>query len=186
MGAPSPPYREGGGAPVLPQAATEDQLDDLVAGLTASQQKQLLDKLALAQYRPAKLTKDETRDLDMWTQAIYAALVDALGGSVASAGGPLILKRLLAVPSSWTPVQAFMRDSQLEQLDVKGRMVSYQTLATLLVEHCKGVAYYLQTPLTPKFVANNCGQLGGVFENAFPGYVANGLARVIATRRLAA
>lgn len=183
---PSPPI--GGGVRGVKFAAAGkqeevskvEQATSLFATMTDEERKQTLDLLALRCAISGRAADD--RDLAMWSEAVYSALVASATPEDGAAHGPLLVKRLLAASHSWSPVDEFMRRSKLSELTVSERQAAYQLLARLLVEHAKQVADYVGAPLTPKFLSNQTPALAGVFEKSFPGYVAAGLARIIARR----
>jgi hypothetical protein len=73
-----------------------------------------------------------------------------------------------------------MRSSKLGELQVNVRQAVYRTLGRLLVEHAHEVSRRSGAPLGPKLVGQCVGNLPGVFERSFPGYLAAGLAPVVA------
>lgn len=94
-------------------------------------------------------------------------------------GGPMLVKRLVGSPSHWKPVALFMSSSGLAELQVRERQLAYHLLADLLVKHVCQVASHVGLPVGLKFLGNNVASITGVFEQAFPGYLAAGLAHVI-------
>ena len=154
----------------------------MAEGLPAEERQQILDHLALK----AQVTDPASiRDLEMWSGAIYEALQEALGASAGAMGGPMVIRRAVAVPSVWKPVDVFMKASKLSDLQVRERQSVYRLLAQLLVDHARFVAKRSGAPLSAKLVGNCAGSISGVFEGAFPGYLQAGLAPIVA-RRLAA
>lgn len=149
--------------------------------LAPQERQELLDRLALMASEPVPGTE---RDIEMWSASIYKALQSALGESAGAMGGPMLIKRIVAAPSSWRPVEKFMQASRLDQLPVRERQAVYVMLADLLVKHARHVARRASAPLSPKFVANCTGSISGVFDAAFPGYLHAGLAHIVA-RQLA-
>lgn len=151
--------------------------------LTARQRQELLDQLSLAN----KMTRsaDQDRDLDMWATAVYEALTDRVASSEPSGYGRLLVKQLLAPSQNWRPVQNFMEESRLCELKVVERASVYFMLAELLVKHAERIASRNGAPLGPKLVGSCAHGIAGVFDQAFPGYLRAGLAK-IAARQLVA
>jgi hypothetical protein len=56
----------------------------------------------------------------------------------------------------------------------------YRMLAALLVDHARSISDFTGAPLGPKLVGSCTGNIAGVFEKAFPGYVRAGLAKIAA------
>lgn len=146
--------------------------------LSKVEQQELLDHLALQNQLTAKA--NQSRDLDMWATAVGMALDETVGGSDGGSYGSMLVKRLLGSTSCWRPVEAFMVSSKLQELRVVERQAVYMLLARLLVDHAGYVARKSGAPLGPKLVGQCTGSLPGVFEQSFPGYLAAGLAPVIA------
>lgn len=157
---------------------------DLANQLTKSQRKELLDQLALSNQLSSKANDD--RDLDMWATAVQTALAEVVGSEVGGNYGVLIVKRLLGSTSCWRPVEGFMISSKLSDLRVVERQAIYFMLAKLLVDHASYIAKKSGAPLSPKLVGACVGSLPGVFEQNFPGYLAAGLAPLVAKQMQAA
>jgi hypothetical protein len=189
IGPPSPPYREGGGGPSFREGqvvfSNSEQIEQLVQSLTDADKKVLLDRLALDQ-RFGNKSKDKSREIAMWAVAVGDALTAALGAEAAGLAGSELLRRLLGAVGAWGPVESFMQYSKLADLPVAQRQAAYRLLAELLVSHARKAARYSRVPLSAKFVGNCTVNLAGCFENAFPGYLQAGLAKVVATKSLAA
>lgn len=187
-GDPLPPFREEEGSPILPRTPTKkneqeliQQAKDLVGLLDPAQKKRLLDELALEQLSTsATKTPDQARNLDMWATAVYEAFSAALGGSTATGIGPVLVRRTMAQQSVWAPVESFLEVSRLGELSVQERLGIFRMLAQMLVSHSRKVARYGKVPVSIKLVGNNTGNLAGLFEDAFPGYLAAGMARIVA------
>lgn len=118
----------------------------------------------------------------MWAAAAYTAMVEAIGAGVGAAHGPLVLKRHLAAASNWAKVCDFMRASGLDKLEVTQRQSVYSMLAELVVARAVSVARAVRAPLTPKFVADRAADIAAIFDLAYPGYLASGLAPMVAAR----
>lgn len=100
--------------------------------------------------------------------------------------GPLPLKRMLAARASWAPVEGFARAAGFHKMRVPERLAAYRLLATILVERCQQVARAVRAPLSGKLVANSTGELGAMFDAAFPGYMRAGIAGIIFKRHITA
>lgn len=151
--------------------------------LTAKQRQELLDQLSLANQMTRSAGQD--RDLDMWATAVHEALTAGVGVGGASEFGRLVVKRLMAPTQNWRPIQNFMEESRLQELKVVERASVYYLLAELLVKHAQVVAHRSGAPLGPKLVGSCAQGIAGLFEQAFPGYLRAGLAK-IAARQLVA
>lgn len=188
---PTPPPSDGGvggglrapgrGAGHAHAPMREEAVEEILAvaqKLTAKQRQELLDRLSLVN----KMTRsaDQDRDLDMWATAIHSALTDCVGDGDASAYGRLAVKQLLASTQNWRPVQEFMERSRLNELKVVERQSVYHMLATLLVDHAREISDHTGAPLGPKLVGNCAHGIAGVFDQAFPGYLRAGLAKIAA------
>jgi hypothetical protein len=78
-----------------------------------------------------------------------------------------------------------MRASKLLDLPVLERQQAYNLVAELLVQYAKVAARRSGAPMSPKLVANCSQNVAGVFDSAFPGYAASGLARMVVRARAA-
>lgn len=155
-----------------------DQLPD-------QDRKELLDRLAL-QHGLESAPSASDRDLNMWAEAIHNALERTLGAGQGDGVGPLVIRRLVGARSAWAPVAEFMKTSKLADLTVIERQSVYGMLAGLLVDHARYVARSSGAPLGPKLVSSCAGSIRGIFDRSFPGYLAAGLAPIVArqlTRR---
>lgn len=166
------------------QAQTEkkESVEDLLSKanlLSPTERKELLAKLSLASQ--TKLG-EETRDIDMWAQAVYDGLVSVIGADGEGVPGPTVVKRLLAVPTAWAPVSSFMRASKMDQVTVSQRQSAYHMLANLVIENARYVARTSRIPLSPKLVGNCASNITGIFDQAFPGYLQSGLAHIVVRR----
>lgn len=127
----------------------------------------------------------DTRNLELWSTAAYDALVRANGGTPAGMPGPLVVRRLLAVRSSWQYIEDFLGVLGADEMTVATRLSLLRLLADLLVKRCQGIARHAHIPLNAKLVANNCGDISAVFEDAFPGYRGAGLVPLLVKRLVA-
>lgn len=171
------PAQAHGHAPMREVDPTLDQLLELANKLTETDRKQLLDQLAL---RQQKQPNRDDRDLNMWATAVYDALVASFGGGEAIGLGPLPLRKLLSATTAWGPVEGFMKQARFNELQVVERQAIYGKLAQLLVRHARTVARYADVPLSAKLVANCAPKIAGLFDAAFPGYLASDLALMVA------
>lgn len=171
------PSIEGGNTP-RPVDAVE-ALQNEIKELSLAKKQELSEALLL-QIHMERDASGKSRDLDMWSVAVHSALVRVIGGGSGGVPGPVLVKRLLAPVSIWGPVADFMQASGLDKLKVQERQAAYYTLAELLVGHARAVSKKSRAPLSVKLVGNCTGNLMGVFENAFPGYLQAGLAKVVA------
>lgn len=179
---PTTPSLEGGGEGGAVDEKKKISLDDLLIlanGLPKSERKQLLATLAL----DSQLTESSgTRDPDMWSRAVYDGLVAATGGQDGGVVGPAVVKRLVATPAAFRPVASFMETSKMATLTVTERQSIYGALAKLVIENARAIARRSNIPLSPKLVSNCATNITGIFDQSFPGYLANGLALIVARR----
>lgn len=124
----------------------------------------------------------EDRDLDLWSSAVHEALVRALGPSDGAAYGPQVIRRLVAAPVAWGPVEDFAGLLGVADMTPAERMAVFRLLASLVVRRARQVADRAEIPLSAKLAAQMASQVAAIFDSAFPGYVASGLARVVARR----
>lgn len=162
------------------EAGGVDELLTHANALTRSERKELLDRLALATHLTDRAANN--RDLEMWAISVSSALHDAIGSGVGVAYGSMLVKRTMAASSNWRPIEDFMASSGLADLQVVERQAVYSMLAKLLVEHAEQVAARSGAPLSPKLVGGCAVNIGGVFDSAFPGYLAAGLAPMVAAQ----
>ena len=155
---------------------------DLVATMSATEKKELLSHLALANQSSKKQSSGSNRDHELW----LGEVVDALGRVLMSGGRSpsslALFKRLQGDCGS--TLDTFMEQSGLGKLKIPERVATYRILADMLVKHAEYVARKSGAPLSPKLVMNCVGNLPGLFDSAFPGYLEAGLAPVIIRRKL--
>jgi len=169
----------------LPDAVTEQEGKEdstarqVLAKLSASERKQLLDLLALDAASSAASTSD--REVVAWSGAVAGALADMTNTSA----NPVLCRRVLAARAAWSPVQELMSKSRLNDSTVAQRESVYRLLARILVEHADEVAHRSGAPLSPKLVANCAPNIAALFDQRFPGYLRSGLAHLV-VRQLAA
>lgn len=182
-----PLYRGGNITPHLSQRQQEekkakasvslDSVLELVEQLSSTEKKQLLAKLALQ----AQINgKGDGRDLDMWALAVYDALASSIGSGGGGVQGVASVKRVLSAPNAWGPVAGFMESTKLDQLTVTERQSVYAMLAKLAVKRARAVANHGNIPMSAKLVGTCSSNLAGLFDQAFPGYLASGLALLVA------
>ncbi|MGL4650229.1 MAG: hypothetical protein ACRC1H_12545 [Caldilineaceae bacterium] len=147
--------------------------------LTEDQRRELIAQLSLDLH--SKGTPKD-RDIEMWATAVHEALQDALGGALGAQVGVLAVKKVVGAASAWAPVEEFMRRSKLQESQSRERLSLYRLLADLMVNYARKIARHTGAPLSLKLVANCSPHLAGLFDAAFPGYLASGLAHVVAAR----
>jgi hypothetical protein len=163
-------------------SARERDPEEILKGLDSTAKKELLDRLLLEQQMNPDRGQD--RDKDMWAAAVYRELSRIGGGADGGLMPQGVIRKAVAVGTSWQHVESFMKNSRLAEMTVTEKQAVYYLLAQLLVEHARYVARNSGAPLGVKLVTQCTGNLAGVFENAFPGYLEAGLARVVARARL--
>jgi hypothetical protein len=169
-------------SPLLPvhPGPTGNNLETLLqeaSKLSAKDKAELLARLSL---QASEQDARHSRDQDMWSQALYDALVKENGGSGRGLPGPALVKRAVAVGAPWTAVAGFMEASGYDKLKVPERLAMYEMLAKLLMEHALEVSDRTGAPLTPKLLANCSSNIAAVFNAAFPGYLRAGLGLIVA------
>jgi len=180
-----PPYRGGEGRGVPLEVLVKEEknkvgsLLDQASELSATDRKLLLAKLSLGLHHSRS---DDPRDLDMWVAAVYEGLQTAFGAGDGAGVGPAAVKRTLGSPACWGPVAEFMGFSKLDQLKVAERQSVYQLLAGLVIKHARYVSSHSGAPMSAKLVGSVSVNIAGIFDQAFPGYLASGLAKMVATR----
>lgn len=175
--APPKPTLRGGGKK---ESHGARDLDSILDSLTATEKKTLLAKLSLQERNHG--ADAPTRDADMWGQAVYDAIQQAVSGRslhVEGLPGPLAVKRVLASSGSWGNVSGFMKNAGLSELTVTERQAVYNLLARLLVTYAKEVAENAGIPVTTKLVANCATNIVAIFDQSFPGYLASGLVKIV-------
>jgi hypothetical protein len=186
---PSSPSIEGGGEGViLGQAKKEKKTSNVesllgqASTLSLEERKLLLARLSLGIHHG---NASDPRDLDMWVVAVYDGLVSALGARDGVGVGPAAIKRALGAPAVWGPVSEFMASAKFNQIKVVERQAVYVLLAKLVIAQAKYVAGKTMAPLSARLVGNVATNVAGIFDQAFPGYLASGMAGII-VRRLTA
>lgn len=159
------------------QKVSVDEAIALADRMTSADRKTLLARLALADQTSKQ---GSGRDLDMWAQAVYAALVQAVGTEAGAGQGPAIIKRSLGLPAAWAPVNSFMEASKLRSLTVTERQSVYALLAKMVVQNARFISRKTGAPIGAKLVANCATHVASLFDNSFPGYAASGLALIVA------
>jgi hypothetical protein len=145
--------------------------------LPATEKKTLLAHLAL---KDQDRGTEVSRDQDMWAQAVYEALARAIGHEGGAGQGPALIKRTLSVSSVWSPIAKFLMASHLADLNVTERQSVLILIARLVTEHAQYVARKSGAPLSAKLVGSCSAHVASIFDNAFPGYLASGLAPIVA------
>lgn len=162
----------------LSEVAAPNPVGDLLAQastLTTAERKELLARLSLGDQEAG-----DSREVDMWSAAVYEALVKAAGQGAGAVPGPAIIKRLVSPPSAWKPVADFMETSKLSRLSVSERRSVYGLLARLVVEEAEDFCHWSHAPLGPKVVVQRSRHIAGTVDHAFPGYLRSGLMPVVA------
>lgn len=185
----STPPMEGVHTPLSPapvrkakEASNEDSLGNvlsLAAELTPDQRRELLARLSLD---ANSKQVEQVRDVDMWAEAVFRALHKDGMDAVMVSAGPALVKRTVGTPQAWRPVSEFMDSSRLATLKVTERQSVYGMLARLVTEHARKVARRSGVPMSMRLVGNCAGNVAGLFDNAFPGYLNSGLALIVARR----
>ena len=177
-----PPSIEGVSTPLTFNGVVEKKADhilDLMAKLSPTERKQILAKLALT----TQLDQNHgDRDRSMWATAVYNELARLQSGVGGGLGGPAVIKRVVASPSAFEPVNQFMEASKLSELTVTERQAAYNTLAGLVIANCHYVARKSGIPMSAKLVGSVATNVAGIFDQSFPGYVASGLAKIVVKR----
>ncbi|UNA00843.1 hypothetical protein ZHS_87 [Edwardsiella phage vB_EpM_ZHS] len=169
------------GPPVKKEKETKvDEILALVSALSPAERKQLLAQVALLAQQDS--TSKADRDLELWSTSVYEAYTQAFGRSGEAGQGPLVFRRVLAPANTWGPVADFMSASGLAAMSVVKRQAVYRMLGQLIVRRAKNVAAHNRAPVSPKFVANVAHDVRSIFEAEFPGYLAAGLAHLVAAQ----
>lgn len=146
--------------------------------LNAVERRSLMAELSLADQRGG--SDEWARDKEMWAIAVHEALQTALGPSDGAVQGPALVRRVMAASAAWAPVLDVIQAMGRDKMEVVERMAVYRFLAVLLVDRSREVARHAKAPLSLKLVSNNAGNLRGIFDRSFPGYLAGGMGRMVA------
>ena len=165
--------------PIPKKPLQTDSVLDQVRALSTADRKLLLDQLLLDRNTTSG-GKSQVRDVAMWAASVHQALEKAVGASGGELVGQAVVAKWLGSGTVWKPVADFMQSSKLHELAVADRQQVYNMLATLLVAHAREVSRRSGAPLSVKLVGQCTGNLPGVFESSFPGYLENGLAKMVA------
>lgn len=161
--------------PSLPGTGNE------IEKMSTSELKQQLDRFALALQERQQPGKSD-RDLCAFADAVHEKMSELLAGNIAGNAGPLVVRQLFQAPPVWGPILAFLERAGYLALKPAEKTVVYRFLAELVVRHAYTVSRRSKAPMSPKLVASCSGNLGGLFDRSFPGYLRNGLAAVVARR----
>lgn len=163
----STPLRGVRGAPATGEGVEERLTRELLA-LDDSSRERVLSAVLAAQ---ALQGPQKTRELELWTDAVAEALVQALGGPGVAAFAPMVIKQTVGTRAAYGPVKRLCETIGLHRLTPARQMSAYRLLARLLI----GYARQTKVPLSPKLLANCCANIAAVFEEQFPGYIQSGL-----------
>lgn len=176
-----PPLKGGTTTPFSDKKSIqENSIENLLeraSTLSVKDQKELLARLSLA--ANSKGT-DRDRDVEMWSGALYNALVSVLGPS--GVPGTAVIKKLVRSAEAWNPVEEFMQTSKLQEQPVIKRQAIYNLLAKLVVEDTREFCAFMALPFGVKTTVNRSSNIAGTFNKAFPGYIQAGLVGLIASR----
>ena len=154
----------------------QEQILELFQTLTPSERKDTLAKLAYSmKVKPRGDVPLEVRDIEMWFDSISTEFNTHFQGTITSPPAAVLAK---SDKTSYEVLQVFMKASGLDSMKVIERKRVYLILAQLLVKYADGVAKNYQIPLTSKFVLNCSYTLPSLFDEAFPGYLEAGLAKI--------
>lgn len=156
-----------------------EKLKQEAAKLPSKDRQELLDHLALQSRTSINARHKDSRDLDLWCSALHDILARDTGALGVGLPGLAVIRKTVA--PLFAPIESFMVATKLQPLKVPDRQAVYHLLARLLVEHAKRASARSHIPLSLKFVASCSTAIPGLFEDAFPGYIDAGLARVVAS-----
>lgn len=147
---------------------------DLVTELnkhSTSLRKRVLDELALGLKHSS--TVSANRDVEMWLKAVTTELTSVLSSQQYT--GNMKAQNVVG----WSYVEEFMHASGLSRCSVVQRSGVYKLLAGLLVKHARGIAEHVGQPLSLKFTMSCSNAVPGLFDAAYPGYLASGMASAV-------
>lgn len=150
-----------------------EELLGLARTLSKQDQKKFLAALAAEQ---TESTKD--REFQAWIDALLGALLAANGGHDGGLPTSFHLKRAMT-SGGWSAVSDFMHTGGFMALTVIERVAAYRLLAALLLDHATEISRRRSIPKTPQLLATCAVNIGALFENAFPGYLSAGLAKIV-------
>lgn len=118
----------------------------------------------------------------MWADSLEQLLGQALGSPPAPRMRPPTI--LGSLRDSYKAVELFVQAAGLFRTASYDRKATYNLLAGLVVEYAKQLAAKIGAPLSFKFVLQNVEKLPALFDRAYPGYVASGLASIVINQLL--
>lgn len=139
--------------------------------LPTATRKRLVSELALGLKQETSTTS--SRDVELWLKAVTEELAAVLRSQFYVGAG---MKQSVV---GFENVEEFMRTSGLSKCTAIQRSGMYKLLAQLLVKHAQGIAEHVGQPLSLKFVLSCSSAVPGLFDNAYPGYLASGMASVV-------
>lgn len=149
--------------------------------MTTAELKKEVDRLALI-LRQRQQPDKQDRDLGIFADAVYTKINEVLGGAITGNVGPLSIRQLFQSAETWGPILAFLEQAGYLTMTPAEKVAVYGYLAELVVRHAYTVSKRSRAPMSPKLVANCSGNLGGLFEREFPGYLRRGHAGIVARR----
>lgn len=150
----------------------------------------LADKQELAAYITLQLKTDPRhksktepeRDVDLLATEICNALQKEITSGLRAIPSHHSLRPLLN--ATFKEVQEFMKSAGIWSVVVGERIKFYRLLAPLMVAYAKKASTKNNLPLTPRFVLSLTNVIPGLVDQAFPGYAASGMLKIILERQL--
>lgn len=123
-----------------------------------------------------------SRDEEMLADSLEQSLAEALGTPRQAHNRPAAI--LGSLRDCYAIVEAFVQATGLSRSKSYERKALYNMLAGMLVDYSRQLATKIGAPLSFKFVLQNSAKMPALFDLAYPGYAASGLAGIVADRLL--
>lgn len=145
--------------------------------MSKAERQALLDRLSLS-----LMETEDGRDVAMWATSVLSALSSRLGSGGAPVGGVALVKSIVGTKKAFAPLASFIQEAKLDDLTVTERQAALNYLAGLVVDDAADLARYTKQPLGLKLVAQRAAHVRAIFDQAFPTYLASGIAKIVFRR----
>lgn len=187
------PFRGKGCIPsctLLPvQRNDVEKIKELCRALDVRQRKEVRDYIAYLdkEQKQILLTSTRTgqslsRDEEMLADSLEQLLAEALGTPRQARHRPAAI--LASLRDCYATVEAFVQAAGLSRNKSYDRKALYNLLAGMLVDYSRQLAAKIGAPLSFKFVLQNTDKIPALFDRAYPGYAASGLAGIVVDQLL--
>lgn len=158
-------------------AVSDDELNLLkifLSKINKKTQKELSDFLLL-ELKPKE--KDSERELNIWISCVLTHLKAVLPATSAQIARNSPIRKLCS--ESYYEVSKYITAGNVPKLNIIRTSALLNLLAELLVRHCNGVSKKKNFPLSLKYILQSTYLVSGLFDNAFPGYMKNGMLDIV-------